>query len=206
MAKMHLSVDRIALMRGGRPVLSDLSFSLSDGQALLLRGPNGVGKSSALMVLAGLLPPLAGTLGFSGRDPDARPHEHLHYLGHDTALKPGLTVRENLAFWVDVLGGDRAAIDSALAVVGLGAVASFDAAILSAGQSRRLSLARLIAVPRPLWLLDEPTSALDADGAALVGRLISDHIGAGGLAVVATHLDIAIAGPVETLTFARIAA
>lgn len=204
MPQTSVSAGELTLLRGGRPVLSDLSFSVRSGEALLLRGPNGAGKSSALMVLAGLLAPQSGAVTFSGGDPEARPFSHLHYVGHDPAIKTGLTLAENLGFWVDVLGGERARIGAALAAAGLGGLDGLDAGLLSAGQTRRLALARLIAVPRPLWLLDEPTTALDDQGAAWVGELIAGHLAGGGLAVIATHLDIAIAtASVRTLSFAR---
>lgn len=206
MLEKRLVAEDLTLIRGGRPVLSDLSFSVRSGQALYLRGPNGVGKSSALMVLAGLLAPQVGRTVFVGGDTEAQPLSHLHYVGHDPAIKTGMSLAENLAFWVDVLGGDAGNVSKALNEAGLGGLDKIDAGMLSAGQTRRLALARLIAVPRPLWLLDEPTSALDSEGANWVGRLISRHIANGGLAVIATHLDIAISGDVETLNFLRVLA
>src|SRR5690606_38748538 len=206
MLEMRLVADGLTLSRGGRLVLADLGFAVAPGQALLLRGPNGVGKSSALMVLAGLLAPQAGTLAFPGSDPEARPFSHIHYVGHDPAIKTGMSLRENLKFWVEVLGGSSEAIGPALAMAGLGKLDALDAGLLSAGQTRRLALARLLAVPRPVWLLDEPTSALDSQGSAWVGEIISDHIGQGGLAVIATHLDIPIAGDVRVLEFSGAAA
>lgn len=206
MLEKRLVAKDLTLIRGGRPVLSDLSFTVRSGRALYLRGPNGVGKSSALMVLAGLLVPQGGSTAFEGGDPDAQPLSHLHYVGHDPAIKTGMSLAENLAFWVDVLGGNAGTVSQALSEAGLGGLDKIDAGMLSAGQTRRLALARLIAVPRPLWLLDEPTSALDSEGADWVARLISKHIASGGLAVIATHLDIAIAGEVETLNFSRAAA
>src|SRR5690606_4269603 len=132
MLEMRLVADGLTLSRGGRLVLSDLSFALAPGQVLLLRGPNGVGKSSALMVLAGLLTPQAGTLGFPGSDPDMRPFSHLHYVGHDPAIKAGMSLKENLAFWVDVLGGSSERIGPALAMAGLGQLEALDAGLLSA--------------------------------------------------------------------------
>ncbi|WMT92297.1 heme ABC exporter ATP-binding protein CcmA [Pelagibacterium sp. H642] len=194
-----LSVHALSIVRGGRLILSDLSFNISSGEALLLRGPNGAGKSSALMALAGLLAPETGTIAYLGRDPEASPLAHLHYVAHAPAIKSGLSVAENLKFWADTLGGGDADIGAALEVAGLGGLGSLDAGLLSAGQTRRLALARLVAVPRPLWLLDEPTSALDTAGAAWVGELVSRHIGNGGLAVIATHLDIALTGRVGSL-------
>lgn len=206
MLEMRLVADGLTLSRGGRLVLSDLSFAVAPGQVLLLRGPNGVGKSSALMVLAGLLEPQAGKLAFPGSDPEARPFSQLHYVGHDPAIKTGMSLKENLAFWVEVLGGSSERIGPALAMAGLGQLDALDAGLLSAGQTRRLALARLLAVPRPLWLLDEPTSALDSQGSAWVGEIISAHIGQGGLAVIATHLDIPISGNVQALDFPGVAA
>ena len=123
----------------------------------------------------------------------------MHYVAHAPAIKAGLSVAENLRFWADVLDEKPADVEAALSQAGLGELGSIDAGLLSAGQTRRLALARLIAVRRPLWLLDEPTSALDTAGAAWIGALISNHLRQGGLAVIATHLDIAVDGNVKTL-------
>jgi heme exporter protein A len=195
----RLSVNGLSIVRGGRAILSELSFEISAHEALMLRGPNGVGKSSALMALAGLLAPESGRIEFSGRDPEAAALSHLHYVAHAPAIKSGLSVGENLQFWAHMLGASGADIGAALGQAGLGGLESLDAGLLSAGQTRRLALARLVAVPRPLWLLDEPTSALDTAGAAWVGELISAHLRDGGLAVIATHLDISVAGSVRSL-------
>lgn len=199
MHQIRLDVQALGLSRGGRPVFSEIAFGLAPGTALMLRGANGAGKSSLLMSLAGLLSPQTGAITVTGADPEAPPQGHLHYVGHDPAIKTGMSVSENLGFWADVLGGSPAAVDAALNAAGLGGLLDIDAALLSAGQTRRLALARLIAVSRPLWLLDEPTSALDAQGARWVGRLVSSHLSVGGLAVIATHLDIDVSGRVETL-------
>lgn len=199
-----LGVRALSLVRGGRLIVSDLSFDVAAREALLLRGPNGAGKSSALMALAGLLTPETGTIAYLGRDPDAAPLAHLHYVAHAPAIKSGLSVAENLQFWADTLGAEAANIGEALDVAGLGGLDSLDAGLLSAGQTRRLALARLVAVPRPLWLLDEPTSALDTAGAAWVGDLVSRHLEQGGLAVIATHLDIALAGTVKSLVLGAV--
>lgn len=199
MPETGLGVNALALSRGGRHILDGLSFSLEAGTALMLRGPNGAGKSTLLMALAGLLDPDTGHIDHRQTDPDAPRHAHLHYVAHAPAIKAGLSVAENLKFWADVLGGDPADIETALSRAGLGGLGGIDAGLLSAGQTRRLALARLIAIRRPLWLLDEPTSALDTAGAAWVGGLVSDHLREGGLAVIATHLDIAVDGNVKTL-------
>src|SRR5262249_7500796 len=151
----------LACERGGRMVFSGLSFAVDAGEALLVRGPNGAGKSSLLRAVAGLVQLTAGELALEGGDDEATIGEQAHYLGHQDALKPSLTVAENLDSWARYLDGG-AAVAPALDAVGLGAIAHLPAAYLSAGQRRRLSIARLVAVARPLWLLDEPTTALDA--------------------------------------------
>lgn len=196
-----LAVEDLACRRGGHRVFSGLSFSVAPGALTLVRGPNGAGKSSLLLTLAGLLRPETGTVRWSGLGPEAPPHAHLHLIGHRPAVKSALTAAENLGFWMRFYGapGDPA---DALARVGLGPLADIEAAHLSAGQVRRLALARLIACPRPVWLLDEPTAALDAQGDALVGDMIASHLDGGGLVVAATHLDLAtgdLAGEVITM-------
>lgn len=200
MPQPALSVRALGLARGGRTIISDLSFVVDAGAALMLRGPNGAGKSSLLMALAGLLTPQSGAIAHEGRDAEAPAHAHIHYLAHAPAIKSGLSVGENLGFWAKALGRPDADIGAALHRAGLGGLDAIDAGLLSAGQTRRLALARLVAVPRPVWLLDEPTSALDAAGAAWVGALVTEHLRDGGLAVIATHLDIAVAGRTFTLT------
>lgn len=190
MPETGLKVDDLWLARGGHEVLSQTGFSLRSGDLLELRGPNGVGKSSLLLALAGLIDVERGTIALSGHDEEMPARTLIHFLGHHAAIKPGLTVRENLEFWVDVLGGKRRDVEPALEAAGLGTIGGIDAGVLSAGQGRRLALARLHAVSRPVWLLDEPTSALDDAGAAWVGQMIVTHIGKGGIAVIATHLDI----------------
>ena len=166
MPETGLKVDDLCVARGGRPVLTGLGFALGPGEVLEVRGPNGAGKSSLLMALAGLLTPEKSAITWTGVDDAAESRALLHYLGHRAAVKPGLTLRENLTFWADALGGPREGVMPALAAAGLGAIADLDAGVLSAGQARRLALARLLAIPRPVWLLDEPTAALDMAGPA----------------------------------------
>ena len=184
---MRLVASDLACVRGGRQVFRDLSFAVGAGEALLVTGPNAVGKSSLLRLVAGLIRPQHGRLELSGSDDDLTIGEQAHYLGHQDALKPALSVEENLAFWADFLGGGAAKGGEALAAVGLGGLAHLPAIYLSAGQRRRLSLARLIAVERPIWLLDEPTSALDAAGQAMLAGLMRAHLARAGLILAATH-------------------
>jgi heme exporter protein A len=184
---MQLSADNLVCSRGGREVFRGLSFSLPGGEALLVTGRNGAGKSSLLRVIAGLVHLSGGRLALDGGDPEAAIGEQAHYLGHHDALKPSLTVTENLQFWAAFLGDGGDAVEPALEAVDLVRLADLPAAYLSAGQRRRLSLARLVAVKRPLWLLDEPTSALDTASQARLAELMRGHLAGGGMIVAATH-------------------
>jgi len=189
---IRLVASDLACIRGGRQVFSGVSFAIGAGEALMVTGPNGAGKSTLLRLLAGLLRPLAGTLALEGGEPELTVPEQAHYLGHQDALKPALTVTENLDFWLRFLGGGKADVTPALAAVGLSAIAELPAGYLSAGQRRRLSIARLIAVKRPLWLLDEPTSALDVAAQAALAALMREHLAGGGLIVAAVHGPIGL--------------
>ena len=189
---MRLLASDLACTRGGREVFSGLGFAVGAGQALIVSGPNGAGKSSLLRLVAGLVFMTRGRLALEGSDSELTVGEQAHYLGHLDALKPALSVRENLAFWTQFLGGSESAAEPALTAVGLGAIAHLPAAYLSAGQRRRLSIARLIAVKRPLWLLDEPTSALDATAQAALATLMARHLAEGGLILAATHGPIGL--------------
>jgi len=184
---LRLSASGLGCVRGSRSVFDGVNLELCSGETLALVGPNGSGKSSLLRLIADLLRPSAGEIELDGGAADQTISEQAHYLGHLDALKPSLTVAENLAFWVRYLGGDMAALPASLASVSLGGLADLPAAYLSAGQRRRLSLARLVAVRRPLWLLDEPTSALDAAGQERLVELMRQHLAGGGLIVAATH-------------------
>jgi heme exporter protein A len=200
---MTLSAQALSCQRGGRSVFEGLGFSVTAGEALLVIGRNGAGKSSLLRMIAGLLRIAGGTLSLQGGDPERSIGEQAHYLGHSDALKPALTVEENLTFWTAWLGGAGQPRD-ALAAVALDSLAELPAAYLSAGQRRRLSIARLVAVKRPLWLLDEPTSALDTASQGMLLDLMRTHITGGGMIVAATHLPLGIDGARE-LTLERAA-
>jgi heme exporter protein A len=189
---MRLLASELGCIRGGRQVFRDLSFAVGAGEALVVTGPNGVGKSSLLRLTAGLVRPTQGLIELEGGDSELTIGEQAHYLGHQDALKPALSVNENLAFWTDFLGGDASKVSAGLAAVGLDRLVRLPAAYLSAGQRRRLSLARLIAAPRPIWLLDEPTSALDAAAQAVLADLMRAHLATGGLILAATHGPIGL--------------
>jgi heme exporter protein A len=189
---MELSADNLTCVRGGRTVFAGLSFAVSGGEALTVTGRNGAGKSSLLRMMAGLVRVAGGRLALAGGEAEATIAEQAHYLGHQDALKSSLSVRENLAFWIEYLGGHRETLPAALDAVGLKRLAGLPAAYLSAGQRRRLSIARLAAVQRPIWLLDEPTSALDAQSQERLAALMQAHLAGGGLIVAATHGPIGL--------------
>uniref|UniRef100_Q07UW4 Heme exporter protein CcmA n=1 Tax=Rhodopseudomonas palustris (strain BisA53) TaxID=316055 RepID=Q07UW4_RHOP5 len=189
---MRLVGRGIKCVRGGREVFAGLDVDASAGEAVAVVGPNGAGKTSLLRLIAGLLRPAGGSIALEGGDDELTLAEQAHYLGHRDALKPALSVSENLIFWQRFLGGDEADAEISLATVGLGHIAHLPAAYLSAGQRRRLSIARLIAVQRPLWLLDEPTSALDTAGQKMFEGVVAAHLATGGLVIAATHLPLGV--------------
>lgn len=192
---MELVLDNLACRRGGRTVFRDLSFRLGAGQAALVRGPNGVGKSSLLRVLAGLVPMAGGEVRLGEISlGGARGHfqEQVAYAGHLDAIKPALTVAQNLAAWAAVFEAPPGSMEKALVTFDLDWLADRPAAQCSAGQKRRLGLARLGVMARPLWLLDEPTVSLDAASTAVVAELIRTHVAEGGLALIATHIDLGL--------------
>jgi heme exporter protein A len=189
---MRLSGRGVRCVRGGREVLSGLDFEVSAGQALAVTGPNGSGKTSLLRIVAGLLALAGGSIDLDGGEAELTLAEQAHYLGHRDAMKPALSVLENLAFWRNYFGGEAFDAQESLSKVGLDHAAHLPAAYLSAGQRRRLSIARLLAVRRPIWLLDEPTSALDAAGQTLFADLTHDHLARGGLVLAATHAPLGV--------------
>ncbi len=184
-----LSVEGLALVRGGRLVFEGLAFAAGPGAFVALTGPNGSGKTSLLRAMAGFLRPAAGAI--RGASP-----ERIHFVGHRDGLKPALSAAAHGRFWAGLLGGAEAAIEPALARVGL--AGDLPARILSQGQQRRLALARLLIAPRPFWLLDEPAAALDSSGKALLGELIDAHRAAGGVVIAALHEHLAVT-PTRTL-------
>ncbi|MEO6012683.1 MAG: heme ABC exporter ATP-binding protein CcmA [Devosia sp.] len=194
-----VEVSGLALSRGERRLFSGISFAVAPGELLLVRGPNGAGKSSLLLTLAGILRAEAGTILWPGGDETPK----LHFVGHLSGVKGRLTLTENLRFWRAVNGADGLGVEEALEAVGLGGLGAIEAGHLSAGQTRRLALARLQVSRRSVWLLDEPTASLDAAGDGLVSRLIAEHLAQGGAAIAATHDDIA--GATGTLTLGGMA-
>lgn len=209
---MQLVAENLIVERGGRPVVAGLSLRVDDGHALVLTGPNGSGKSTLLRALAGYLRPAKGSVRVVGAGEEREAAEVCHFVGHLDGIKTHLTARENLAFWAAYLAGEADAaipaatrVETALERFALDALADIPAGYLSAGQKRRLALARLLVAARPLWLLDEPTVSLDtASGELLVGA-INAHLKTGGMAVVATHLPMALQ-PVETIRLGRVEA
>ncbi len=198
---MRLCAIDLACHRGGRDVFAGLNFAVSSGEALAVTGRNGAGKSSLLRSIIGLARIVHGSLALEGGDPELTIPEQAHYLGHQDALKPSLSVGENLRFWAHFLGARDADIRPALDAVGLDDLADLPAAYLSAGQRRRLSIARLMAVKRPIWLLDEPTSTLDATAQNRLVSLMQTHLNEGGLVLAATHGPIGL-GAVRELRLA----
>lgn len=189
---MRLLGSGLRCVRGGREVFSGLDFATSTGELLAVTGRNGSGKTSLLRLIAGLLVPAAGSVTLEGGDVEMTLAEQAHYVGHRDAQKPALSVLENLVFWRNFLGGETFDSTESLTAVGLDHAAHLPAAYLSAGQRRRLSLARLVAVKRPVWLLDEPTTALDVAGQGMIAGLMREHLAGGGLIVAATHAPLGL--------------
>ncbi|RMC34674.1 heme ABC exporter ATP-binding protein CcmA [Paracoccus alkanivorans] len=177
-----LAVHELAAARGGIRAVEGVSFTLDAGEALILRGPNGIGKTTLLRCVAGLQPAVEGRIEMAG--------DSVAYAAHADGLKAALTVTENLRFWAQIFGGGS--VEQALAAMDLTALADRPAAALSAGQKRRLGLARLMVTGRPLWVLDEPTVSLDAASVERFAALVRTHLAGGGAALMATHIDLGL--------------
>jgi heme exporter protein A len=194
---VKLSVEQLAVMRADRLVVDDVSFVVQAGEALVLSGANGAGKTTLLRCLAGLMPRARGLVelhGLTGREGELA--EHCHFIGHLNGLKAGLTARENLTFWQRYLGGEvKLSVKAALERFALTALGDVPAGALSAGQKRRLGLARLLVIERPVWLLDEPTVSLDAAAVEMLAQAMTTHVTAGGIVIAATHLPLGLAEP-----------
>ncbi|TBN41853.1 heme ABC exporter ATP-binding protein CcmA [Paracoccus subflavus] len=185
-----LAVHDLVVARGGLRTVEGVSFSLAPGQALILRGPNGIGKTTLLRTIAGLQPPVGGGIEMA--------EDAVAYAAHADGLKGALSVAENLAFWAQVFGGGG--IEAALSAMALEPLADRPAAALSAGQKRRLGLARLLVARRPLWVLDEPTVSLDAASVLRFADMMRGHLSEGGAALIATHIDLGLDARILDLT------
>ena len=182
---MRLRANDLTAIRGGRTVFSGISFAVEPGELLAVTGVNGSGKSTLLRLIAGLLTAAAGAIEL-----DPVGESSVHYLGHLDGLKTAFSVRDNLAFWQRLWNGGP--VDAALDAVGLAPLADLPVSVLSAGQKRRVAIARLLLATRPLWLLDEPATGLDAAAESTLGAIIRQHLAAGGMAVVATHRELPV--------------
>jgi heme exporter protein A len=189
---MRLNAKNLACVRGGRRLFQGLEFALQGGEALAVTGPNGAGKSSLLRLIAGFLTPTEGRVELEGRTAEGAIGASAHFVGHLDGVKGILSAAENLAFMRVLLGGGGQGDAAALAALGLGQLADFPAGMFSAGQKRRLALARLLVAPRPLWLLDEPLTSLDADGQSVFAAMARTHLAGGGMIVAATHAPLGI--------------
>ncbi len=203
---MRLVVENLSQNRSGRSIFAGVSFACGRGEAILLLGPNGAGKTTLLRTIAGLMAPAGGTIIIEGGGADHNVAEHCALFGHLNAVKSSLTAAENLAFWRDFLGEGPAvaglgarpfSVDAALSRLGIGDLADIPAGSLSAGQKRRVGLARLLVAPRPVWLLDEPAVSLDAASQAALSMIMRDHLEHGGLVVAATHMPLGLSGARE---------
>lgn len=199
---MRLVAEGLSAKRGEDLIFQDISFEIASGEALVVKGANGSGKSTLLRVLAGLLPAHSGAAKLlAAAHPVERVGEAAHYLGHRNAMKRELTVEENLSFWQsffgDFAGGTGLPVIEAVEAVGLGGIAHLPFGYLSAGQQRRMAMAKLLVSWRPVWILDEPTAALDAAAETMFAGLVTAHLARGGIAIAATHQPLGLEGVKE---------
>ena len=199
---MRLVAEGLGAKRGEDLIFQDISFEIAGGEALVVKGANGSGKSTLLRVLAGLLPAEKGTAKLlAAAQTVERLSEAAHYLGHRNAMKRELTVDENLTFWKaffgDFPGGAGVSVDEAVEAVGLGGIVHLPFGYLSAGQQRRMAMAKLLVAWRPVWILDEPTAALDAAAETMFAALVTAHLSRGGIAIAATHQPLGLEGVKE---------
>ncbi len=199
---MRLVAEGLSATRGEDLIFRDIAFEIAGGEALVVKGPNGSGKSTLLRVLAGLLPARSGSAKLlAAPHPVERVSEAAHYLGHRNAMKRELTVEENLSFWKtflgDMIGGAGVPVEEAVEAVGLGGIAHLPFGYLSAGQQRRMAMAKLLVAWRPVWILDEPTAALDAAAEDMFAGLVNAHLARGGIAIAATHQPLGLEGAQE---------
>jgi len=198
MHPLQLIADQLQVTRGARTIIRNLSFKVAAGEALLLTGANGAGKTTLIRTLAGFLAPSGGTISLDGGDPERDISEQAHYVGHANGIKASLTVAENLRFWTEYLAeddrdGNADRLEEALDHFNLLDLSDIPAGYLSAGQRRRLGLARLLVAHRPLWLLDEPTVSLDTASVTLLAKAVDAHVTGGGIAIAATHIPLGLA-------------
>jgi heme exporter protein A len=197
---VHLVAENLNVIRGARTVIAGVSLDVAAGESLLLTGPNGSGKTTLIRTIAGFLTPESGHVRLEGGDDERDLAEQCHYVGHLSGTKSSLTAAANLAFWADYLGGRTPLaptgkrVAAALERFALEPLADIPAGFLSAGQRRRLGLARLLLAERPVWLLDEPTVSLDAASTTLLAEIVTEHVAGGGILVAATHLPLGIEG------------
>ncbi|MEM7216049.1 MAG: heme ABC exporter ATP-binding protein CcmA [Pseudomonadota bacterium] len=192
---MKLSVENISLNRGGQEIVSDISFELSSGEAFIVTGANGSGKSTTLRGVAGLLPLANGSVRLfdeTGKEFGNPVREYCHYLGHQNGMKLSLSVRENLEFWQKFMGETMLSVEEALDEVELAHTIDLPFNYLSAGQKRRVAIARLLVSDRPIWILDEPTSGLDAQSVTVFSNLARAFCDDGGILIAATHLELGL--------------
>jgi heme exporter protein A len=185
-----LVAERLTMMRGLRCIFRDISLSVGAGEALVLTGANGVGKTTLMRAIAGFLPLAGGSVRLEGGEDASPVGDSSHYVGHLNAVKRSLTVMETLRFYAAFLGGDASRAEEAADRLGFGALADIPAGYLSAGQKRRLALARLLCAERPVWLLDEPTVSLDVRSQELLAGIVNDHLAKGGIVLTATHIKL----------------